>query len=445
MRKWLKTAMLISSSFLLLLGCQSGSGGEHVSTGNDQTDAIEDVKKKPEPITLKLFNNANTTQYNFETKFKAHVDKKYPHITLEFVLNQKGTTMSELAAINQLPDLVYGKISDRNQYMMDLTPLMEKHRFDKSKIKPVLWETYSFLTDTDKKTLFVPFMTNMHLLHYNKSLFEKFGVPYPKNGMTWDETYELAKKLTRTEGSVKYMGFNLRDNLHFTQGPQMLLPYYDETTGKATLNSDNWQRYLANFIRFFQIPGNEATKSGGELGKDSLFLKEQRVAMYAAHPLFSTLADMQAEGTTLDWDIVSLPYFPEAPRQGTSPNTNGLGITVTTKYPEEAWKVIELLVSHEVQLLNARQGYESVLADDAQHQKEFGSEYEVLKGKNISAIFYNHYAPTPKPNDFNSSIKGIVTDYFRKAAWGETDLNTALREANEAANKKIEEVRQTLK
>lgn len=433
-------ALTIPLFVIGLAGCSSGDG----AAGGDKAGA-GDASKKQEPVTLRIFNAANTTQYNFETKFKAHVEKKYPHITLEFVLNQKGTTMPELAMTNSLPDIVFGKLSDRDEYMMDLAPLIKKHSFDVTRVKPVLWQTYQFLTDTDKKTLFIPLTTNMHILHYNKSIFDKFGASYPKNGMTWDETFELAKKMTRTDNSVKYMGFNLRANLNLTQGPQLLLPYYDAKTDKAVLNTSDWQRYFANLSRFFTIPGNEVTKAGNELNNDNLFMKDQRVAMYASHPLFSVLADLPKDGFNLNWDMVSLPNYPDKPKQGTSPNTNGLGITVGTKHPDDAFLVIQTLLSDEVQLANAWTGYESVLVKDEKQQKEYGKDYEVLKGKNITAPFYNQYAPTPAPNDFNSAIKGIVPNYFNKVVWREADINTALREAEEEGNKKIEEVKRTLK
>ena len=37
---------------------------------------------------------------------------------------------------------------------------------------------------------------------YNKTLFDAAGVEYPKDGWTWDEFVETAKKLTKADGSV---------------------------------------------------------------------------------------------------------------------------------------------------------------------------------------------------------------------------------------------------
>jgi multiple sugar transport system substrate-binding protein len=43
-------------------------------------------------------------------------------------------------------------------------------------------------------------------LIYNKDIFYKFGIAYPKGGITWNETYELSNILTRSDGGVDYRG-----------------------------------------------------------------------------------------------------------------------------------------------------------------------------------------------------------------------------------------------
>jgi ABC-type glycerol-3-phosphate transport system substrate-binding protein len=51
-----------------------------------------------------------------------------------------------------------------------------------------------------------PANVNADILIYNKALFDRFGVPYPKQNITWDEFFELAKKMTRGEGANKVYG-----------------------------------------------------------------------------------------------------------------------------------------------------------------------------------------------------------------------------------------------
>lgn len=45
-----------------------------------------------------------------------------------------------------------------------------------------------------------PVVNNTMSLYYNKDLFDKFGVSYPKDGMTWDEVLELNRQLDKNGG-----------------------------------------------------------------------------------------------------------------------------------------------------------------------------------------------------------------------------------------------------
>ncbi len=52
----------------------------------------------------------------------------------------------------------------------------------------------------------LPFRTDNNMIFYNKDLFDKAGVQYPKDGMTMEEYRELAKKMTSGEGAEKVYG-----------------------------------------------------------------------------------------------------------------------------------------------------------------------------------------------------------------------------------------------
>lgn len=433
---------LLAVSLLVVTGCSSGGSS---NSGDEQPKsekpAPEKTPEKLEPVTITIFNNAGSIKQQMETFVKAPVEKKYPHITLEILYSSTGATLKDLVAANQAPDMVYGLLDD-SQYklMMDLAPLIAKNKFDVNAIKPRLWEYANYFTGTTTIQN-IPFLTSQHVMYYNKGIFDKFGVAYPKDGMTWDETYELAKKMTRTENGIRYMGFNFRHVLNFEQA-QLPMPYYDEKTDKAAINSELWKRYFDNFARFYKIPGNELTKGKSELSVDTLFYRDKTVAMYAAHPMLGTLIGEMKAGNDLNWDMVSLPYFPEAPKQGTAPNMVGIGITVASKHQTDAFRVLEVLSSEDVQNQKAEGMYsESVRVNDAKARELFGKGTPELANKNTGALYYNNYAPSRKPNEYNPSLKSIATSSFVKIVQDGADTNTALRQAEEEMNKKIAEVK----
>ncbi|WP_248924420.1 hypothetical protein [Paenibacillus hamazuiensis] len=72
-----------------------------------------------------------------------------------------------------------------------------------------------------------------------------WGVPYPKDGMTWDEVYDLAKKMTRTDEAIRgfssFISAVLRDN-------QLSVPYIDAKADKMA-DSEQWKKIFANLAR----------------------------------------------------------------------------------------------------------------------------------------------------------------------------------------------------
>lgn len=52
----------------------------------------------------------------------------------------------------------------------------------------------------------LPFTINFYAFFYNKDVFDKLGVAYPKDSMTWDDVIELARKTTRNQDGVQYRG-----------------------------------------------------------------------------------------------------------------------------------------------------------------------------------------------------------------------------------------------
>src|SRR5919199_277274 len=51
--------------------------------------------------------------------------------------------------------------------------------------------------------------TGPMVIFYNKDLFDRVGVPYPKEGWTVDDLVETARKLTFKEGETQYWGYEV--------------------------------------------------------------------------------------------------------------------------------------------------------------------------------------------------------------------------------------------
>jgi multiple sugar transport system substrate-binding protein len=118
-------------------------------------------------------------------------------------------------------------------------------------------------------------------------------------------------------------------------------------------------------------------------------------------------------------------------------NTPHYAITPTSTHKDEAFKVIAYLLSDEMQTLYNREGRLTVLNDKA-IRDQYGANLKELAGKNVKAVTTLQPA---KPRPFTLYDDYVVvqlSNALQKATIDNVDLNTALREVGELADKEIE-------
>ncbi|WP_158606745.1 ABC transporter substrate-binding protein [Paenibacillus ginsengarvi] len=415
---------------VLVSGCAKKEAGP---TGAAGSNDLKSPVMSAEPVTLTVFNSSMGDPL-FQNAIVAPLKIKYPQITIEMIRKGKGSMMEDLIAAGKVPDIIFGDSSgDIPVYrelgvLADLMPYMKKYAFDLNAFDPVVLGSVQANFPSGQFWMF-PSSVNIATLHYNRDIFDKFGVPYPKDGMTWDETVDLAKRVTRMDGGVQYVGFDFATNVLLPYN-QLSAPMVNAQTTKAAVNTDAWKKIFDTMKRFYEIPGNDWGKGG------DAFLKSKTLAMYAGTSMFGSLPDATKNG--LNWDVVALPSFPEAPKTTIQLFAPLLGISGTSKHPDEAFLAIAHLLSVEGQRDNVRQGRPSAL-NNADIKQQFGKDVEVLQGRNAGAFTYNKLAATPQAvTKYDALAFPIIRDKFREAAVGGKDVNTALKEAEEAINKEIE-------
>ena len=66
----------------------------------------------------------------------------------------------------------------------------------------------------------LPIDNGSEAVYYNKEIFDKAGVPYPKNDWTWDDLLDKARKLTRRDDPNRTIfGFQYATSLHRFYSP----------------------------------------------------------------------------------------------------------------------------------------------------------------------------------------------------------------------------------
>lgn len=438
MKGWMKKGVAFAALAALLSACGggngaggdsgSGAGGGRGSEPEAGKTAAESEKLK-EPVTINFFYNGYSGSLMDE--WKAKIKEKY-NIILNPYMNE---TIENLIASGVKLDLIaYSagglfKALDL-QLTSDLTDLIKKNNFDMNRLAPGVLESVRLYSDKNEIPV-MPYELNNNVVIYNKSIFEKFGVPYPQDGMTWEQMYDVIKKVSRVEGGVQYRGYS-HSGLNLIYKNQLGLPFVDPTTNKAKISTDEWKHWLGVMTGYYGIPNNDLVNAK----EDDLFFKEQTLAMRGGPSPLDLLPAAIEKG--LSWDAISNPRFAGHENEGSQMNAPFLAIPPNSPHREEAFKVIMYFLSDEMQAENARSGRVPVLKTDSV-VKEFGTKLPFLQGSNYAkAVFADTIGKPIRVTKYDGSVRSALSSAIVNVATGKADVNTALRDAEETANKAIE-------
>jgi multiple sugar transport system substrate-binding protein len=391
------------------------------------------VKVSADPVTLKFgINFSWLTEEERKMYIVEPAKKKYPNITIEFI-DLTATPLDKVLAQGTVPDIVQSA-SPIIYTFTDLgladnmEPLIKAHKFDTSKISKEAVNAVKTVSGTDY-LIGLPWTMHFYTTYYNIDIFDKFGVGYPKDGMTWEEMRDLAVKLTRKDGETQYRG--LEPDVPSRIASALSLGFVDAKTNKATLDNDGWKRIFSYMKSVYDIPGNQTYRWVPSAFDQ--FIKDRTLAMYPGLNYFAnfkTAPDMK-------WDVVQYPQFKDKPNIGGQVDSWILHVTKQSKYKDQAFQVIASILSDEVQTEMSRNARFPV-NESKTVQDEFGKSLPYLQGKNIKSIFLTKPAAPVQPTKDAGFGSTTSQEAFKKVMQG-TDINSALREADELVNKKIAE------
>ena len=88
-----------------------------------------------------------------------------------------------------------------NGQVEDLMPYIERDGVDLS-----IYSGAAEKLSINNQIFGLPFRNDLWLLFYNKDLFDKAGVAYPTDDMTWDDWAQMCKEMTSGSGTEKVYG-----------------------------------------------------------------------------------------------------------------------------------------------------------------------------------------------------------------------------------------------
>lgn len=288
------------------------------------------------------------------TERLALAKKKYPNITVKLQISPGGEEyaqkISTAIAGGKGPDILElaehtPAFASKNQIL----PLDDNIKASKLDLEKTFGPTVPSIFQYEDKQYAIPDRSGAMVLYYNKKMFDAAGVKYPTAEWTWDDLLAASKKLTiREGGKTKQWGFSTISwwpywmTFMYQNGGKIL----DENNRPVVNSPENveamqWYNDLA-WKHKVAPTSRDLANYGQGVGPDQLFA-QGKLAMEITG-FWNIGAASTVKG--LDWDIAPLWH---GKQPATSAFFNGLAISRTSKYPADAWKVIEFLASEQGQ------------------------------------------------------------------------------------------------
>lgn len=301
------------------------------------------------PVTLKFAVWDQATTVYLKPMVDAFMAKN-PDITIEYVdtaandypdrwaVLLAGGDTTDLISIKDMPG--YAAMATRNQ-ILDLTAYIKRINYNLGQ--------YSGLTNeftVDGKLYCLPFRSDIWILYYNKDLFDKAGVPYPTNDMTWQQYFDLARRLTSGSGASKVYGAHH----HTWRSTTQLATVQD---GKHTVIADDYafMKPMYELMIKAQAEGSImdwASQRAGNLHYRSLFYNQQFAMMPMGTWQIATQIAAYAKGDApFKWGIAKFPHPAGVPAGTTAGNFTGVAINSKSANPDTAWKFLQFFCGPE--------------------------------------------------------------------------------------------------
>lgn len=453
----LKIAVALAGIALLLAACSANSKETETAspTATTTASATPDATATPEasaesaeptmpagPVELKFVWRGGDDGWLDEYHFNS-LRKKFPDWKFTYLDGPGGAL--EQVILNQIPFDIYMESTGnyasnafKYDFQFDMSELLAKHGVDLDAFNPA----YDYLLQDafGGKVYYLPIYDDPLVMYYNKEIFDKFNVPYPQDGITWDEFYDLCRQLTRMEDGVQYIGYVPVLNLMTRQNP-LGNPMLDEDTQQPLINSDPaWQQFFKIFAEGPSsfMADKSVMKEISATHPNALFLTERRMAFWGSN--ISSVPGLIEDFENDKVGIISFPVPAEGPKTGPAPFPWEMGISRTSENKDAAMMALKQLLSDEVQIEQA-QALRYPVMDNPALLEQFAANYPTTPGKvNYGAMTYNPAAALQVYSPYSIPFGEVIIEYLQKVMYGELDINTALRETDEKLRLKKQEI-----
>ncbi len=472
-RKFTMIVIVLTLLLTLLAACSGGgNAGSEDETRVLRIAVMYGDSSQSDYLKTQYTDLYEFTHDNIEIEFTHAVDYSARRYTR---FNDNGNEeepdpieeMTKLIEGPNPPDLVMlsydelGQLIDEN-LLSPLDSYIQNDEFDTSDFVPTVIDGIKALGNNQLYALAPTFSSTA--LVYNKQLFTERGVEFPTDGMSWDEVFTLAERVSFGEGEERQYGFSfstysygdsLMNEMNLYTAP-LQLRTYDEDYESLMVDSDGWERVWQTMLDlktkqilpeppdYSQGPRNPSPFEGNN------FLMGRAAMVPMSYGNLNELINANRNADTIegyeriDWDVVTLPIHPEVGNVGGQIYMEPLmGITANAQNSEDAWDFLKFINGPEWAELKARSSY-NMVSRQSYIEPHAGENY------NIEAFFQL----TPAPSNMESEIWNEVPNYweiqeigsrkFQEVVDGDKEIRQALQEWAVEGNQALQRMKENM-
>ncbi|UQZ85306.1 Bacterial extracellular solute-binding protein [Paenibacillus konkukensis] len=431
---------------------------------------IRQLSKPANPAVLEPMDAEEETTlkvaYFHEATFMADYGKaftiRYPNVDVQVIPSgEVGWNTGDAQALAELidkenPDVLYMSPQMYAELAKEgrLYPLDEVMRQDRYDLQAV----YGGVTDELRrlgggKLYGVSPIYEMEALYYNKDVFDRYGVPYPKSGMSWEEVLQLAARFPANgKGEERMYGLApsyyddasaLAARIGKTQGLSLI----DAEGKQATVHTEGWNKawelaldgYRKGYV-FRPEPRPEGNILMQDMLKTNPFVTGHAAMALSGFSMSGNLkmAQNQYKMSPFTWDIVSEPVDPARPDESAS-FTLGPVFAINAKSDKlrTSWEMLKLIDSEEIAKkqnlssfggsLNVR--LQTVKPDDAHNYAPF---YTMKPAKTADIPLHPRVL-----RKFNEAFAPLAAQQAKTILEGRAKLDDALRQLQDDAQQAL--------
>lgn len=398
-----------------------------------------------------------------QTQFDQSPDKPQPNPLEKVKEIMTGSNPVDVMILDN-PSIL-GQLVQEN-LLKPLDPLLKEDKIDTNDYVPAVIDGIKQQGDGQLYALAPTYTPSA--LFYNKKAFAKAGVTVPTGSLTWDDVFNLAKRLKTGTGKDTQFGFTF-NQYGYSNGyydvrnyaAPLQLKMYDDKAEKMTVNTPQWENVwttITNLYKDHVLPSNEdlqVDQSKQDPNQYNPFINQPfftgKVAMVIGG--YSMINDIDTYNKNyqkfkgmepLDWDVLPVPTFSENPGISNYIYLNSLAaINTKSQNPDDAWEFVKFMNGKDWGKLRSRSSY------DMPTLKEF---IKVKDGMSYNIDAFTQVKPLLSTNDFEqqqllqerpnlSLVDQLAEIEYNKVLQNQKSVKEALAEFETKGNDLLQKIK----